>query len=120
MTEQQPSAEQLRAEIAETRAELAQTVDQIAYRLDVKAQASRTVQHAAGAVSDGSHAAVEKLRQTLPNSAAVKLDQAASGVQRVAGSEQVQQHRKQLLLGAGTLLVVLLMIGRRRRRSELS
>jgi hypothetical protein len=36
-------------------------------------------------------------------------------VQRVAGSEQVRQHRKQLLLGAGTLLVVLLAIGHRNR-----
>ena len=120
MTEQQPSVESLRAEIAETRAELAHTVDQIADRLDVKAQAGRTVQHAADVVSGGAHAAVEKLRQTLPNSAAVKLDQAADGVQRVAGSEQVQQRRKQLLVGAGTLLLVLLVIGRRHRRTELS
>jgi len=115
MTEQQPSIESLRAQIAETRAELAHTVDQIADKLDVKAQAGRTVHHAADVVSGGAHAAAEKLRQTLPNSAAVKLEHAAGGVQRVAGSATVRQHRKQWLLGAGALLVVLLLIGRRDR-----
>ena len=116
MTESQPSIESLRAEIAETRAELAQTVDQIAGKLDVKAQASRSMQHAAGTVTHGAHTAAEKVRQILPNAAATKLDQAASGVQRLAGSSQIQQHRKQLLIGAGAVLLVLLVTSRLHRR----
>jgi hypothetical protein len=112
---EQPSIESLRAEIAVTRAELAHTVDQIANRLDVKAQASRGVQHAAATVSGGAHAAAEKVRQILPNTAASKLDRAASGVQRLAGSEQIQRHRKLLLIGAAALLAVLLVASRRQR-----
>jgi hypothetical protein len=115
VTESQPSIESLRAEIAETRAELAHTVDQIADKLDVKAQAGRSMQHAADAVSGSAHAAAEKVRQILPNSAASKLDRAAGGVQRLAGSEQIQRRRKQLLAGAGALLLILLVAGRRRR-----
>jgi methyl-accepting chemotaxis protein len=115
VTESQPSIESLRAEIAETRAELAHTVDQIADKLDVKAQASRSMQHAAETVSSGAHAAAEKVRQILPNSAATKLDRAAGGVQRLAASEQIQRHRKQLLIGAGALLLVLLVTSRRLR-----
>jgi HPt (histidine-containing phosphotransfer) domain-containing protein len=113
MSDQQPSVERLRAEIAETRAELARTVDQIADKLDLRTQAGRTVQHAGAAVSNGAQAAVHKLKQTLPNSAAVKLDQAAGGVQRAAASPRVRQNRRWLLLGTGVVLVLLL--GRRRR-----
>jgi len=116
VTEPQPSIDSLRAEIAETRAELAQTVDQIADKLDVKAQASRGVQHAAESVSASAHAAAEKVRQALPNSAVSKLDQAAGGVHRLAGSEPVQRYRTQMLIGAGVLLTVLLLAGRRHRK----
>ena len=115
MTESQPTIDSLRAEIAETRAELAQTVDQIADKLDLKAQASRSVQHAAETVTASAHAAAEKVRQVLPNSAATKLDQATDGVHRLATSEQIQRHRKQLLIGAGVLFAALLLAGRRHR-----
>jgi len=127
MTEHPPDPElaQLQAEIAETRAELADTVDQLAEKLDVKAQASRTAHQAVERATATAHAAAEKatatahqaadkVRQSLPDAATDKLDQAAGGLQRMAGSDQVRQHRKQLLLGAGAVLVALVLWSRRR------
>jgi uncharacterized protein YjbJ (UPF0337 family) len=116
MTDDQPSAEEIRTGIEQTRAELADTVDALTDKLNVKARAGDKVGEAKAKVSGAAAQAKAKAPEPVQHA----LETVGAKARPVAhqATEQMRPYRKEILVGVCASAATLLLILRRRRNAS--
>lgn len=107
-----PTAEVLREEIAQTRAELAETVDQLSDKLDVKQHAADKVADVKQKVAETAHRAKEATPEPVQHALDTAGAKAGPVVHDVA--TKAAPHRGKIIGGLVAAAAVVLFVRRRR------